>query len=356
VVKVLITGVAGFLGSRILQWIRTQKLDWEVWGIDNLSRKGAERNLAILENLGCHFIQGDIADPTTIAKVPTIDYVIDCAANPSVLAGMGGGTLRLLKDNLEGTFYLLEKCKADQAGFVLISTSRVYSIAALNQIPLSVENNRYVVDEQQAHNFPVGFSAQGIEEHFSTQAPISLYGATKLASEQLALEYHHAFGIPVWINRAGVIAGAGQFGKIDQGIFSFWVYQYLLDRPLAFMGYGGHGWQSRDVVHPNDIAKLVVQQMTEPVTGAPRIVNVGGGKQNTLSLAELDTYCAGHFKKSTPVQAIAENRALDIPMYYTNSALAKQWWNWQPTYTAEQILDEIRDFAKTNQEFVEAIS
>lgn len=355
-IKVLITGAAGFLGSRILQWIRTQDLDWEVWGIDNLSRKGAAINVQQIQDWGCHFIEGDIADASTWSKIPTIDYLIDCAANPSVLAGMGGGTLRLLKDNLEGTFYALEKCKSDNAGFILLSTSRVYSIDALNAIPLQVENNGFVADQSLESRFPVGFTKEGVAENFSTQSPISLYGATKLASEQLALEYHHTFGIPVWINRSGVIAGPGQFGKIDQGIFSYWIYQYLLDRPLSFIGYGGKGWQSRDVLHPFDIARLVAQQIEQPIVQAPRIINVGGGLNNLMSLSTLNSYCEKHFTKSNPVQVISENRAMDIPMYYTSNALAKKWWNWSPTYTAEQILDEIRVFAQSNRDFVEAIS
>ena len=56
---------------------------------------------------------------------------------------------------------------------------------------------------------------------------MSLYGATKLASEQLALEYGSTYGFPVWINRCGVLAGAGQFGRADQGIFA------LLGQQLA---------------------------------------------------------------------------------------------------------------------------
>src|SRR5207247_9786355 len=61
----------------------------------------------------------------------------------------------------------------------------------------------------------------------STTPPVSLYGSTKLASEFIALEYGGAFGLPVWINRCGVLAGAGQFGTPDQGIFAFWINSYL---------------------------------------------------------------------------------------------------------------------------------
>ena len=68
--------------------------------------------------------------------------------------------------------------------------------------------------------------ALGISEDFPTTAPLSLYGASKLASETLILEYGECFDFPVWINRCGVLAGAGQFGKADQGIFSFWIHSF----------------------------------------------------------------------------------------------------------------------------------
>jgi len=69
--------------------------------------------------------------------------------------------------------------------------------------------------------------------------PLSLYGSTKLASETLALEYGAAYGFPVWINRCGVLAGAGQFGTAKQGIFLFWLHAWHSRRPLRYIGFGG---------------------------------------------------------------------------------------------------------------------
>ena len=85
---------------------------------------------------------------------------------------------------------------------------------------------------------------------FSTAAPVSLYGATKLASEIMALEYGGAFDFPVWITRCGVLAGAGQFGTPAQGIFAFWVNAHLRRRPLRYIGFNGTGYQARDAFHP----------------------------------------------------------------------------------------------------------
>ncbi|MFN9959815.1 MAG: CDP-tyvelose epimerase, partial [bacterium] len=56
-----------------------------------------------------------------------------------------------------------------------------------------------------------GLAPVGLTEEFPTGAPIALYGATTLASEVLALEYGDPVGLPVFVNRCGVLAGAGQF-------------------------------------------------------------------------------------------------------------------------------------------------
>ena len=121
----------------------------------------------------------------------------------------------------------------------------------------------------------MGFSPRGISEDFSTAAPISLYGATKLSSEVLALEYGRTFQFPVWINRCGVIAGPGQFGTAEQGIFSFWIHAWRSQLPLRYIGFGGRGLQVRDALHPQDLATLVVHGMalsTPARTGSsPRI-------------------------------------------------------------------------------------
>src|SRR6185312_13208555 len=97
----------------------------------------------------------------------------------------------------------------------------------------------------------------GVAENFSTQAPVSLYGSAKLASELLSLEYGEAFGFPVFVNRCGVLAGAGQFGKADQGIFSFWIHSWKSKRPLKYIGFGGQGHQVRDCLHPRDLTTLL---------------------------------------------------------------------------------------------------
>src|SRR5260221_2506548 len=139
------------------------------------------------------------ASPATWNRCPAVDWVIDAAANPSLLAGVDGrsSSRQLVEHNLRGTLNTLEYCRAGNAGLILLSSSRVYSIAELNAIPVRDHNARFDFDDSAP--CPPGVSALGVQESLSTSPPISLYGSTKLASEIMALEYSEAFGFPVWI-------------------------------------------------------------------------------------------------------------------------------------------------------------
>jgi len=352
-VKVLITGAAGFVGRKMAEYFKQFEPEAELIGIDNLSRRGSEFNIEALKKIGCSFVYGDIRSKEDIDDLPKVDWVVDCAANPSVLAGLQGGTLPLINNNLTGTIYLLEKCKRDNAGFIMLSTSRVYSINELNAIPLEEKPDSFGI--AASSQYPTGFSALGVAENFSTGAPISLYGSTKLASEILALEYHYTFGFPVWINRCGVIAGPGQFGKIDQGIFSFWIYQYLLNKPLSYIGFGGTGRQARDLFHPYDVFRMIQQQIKTPVASSPKVLNLGGGVHNTYSLAQLDAFCKQHINAGKEINRVTDNRSFDIPLYVTDFSVAKNVWGWEPTISGEAILQEILTYAKDNLALIKSL-
>ena len=222
--KLLVTGISGFVGSILSKGLLDHFPDIKITGIDNLSRKGAEINLPMLTKAGINLIRGDLRNYSDLDSIGEVDWVIDCAANPSVLAGLNEkvSSRQVMEHNLLGTINLLEYCKKYKAGLILLSTSRVYSAQALADIPVKSSNERFHTGKAEI----TGFSELGISEQFPTTAPISLYGASKLASEQLILEYSHAFDFPVWINRCGVLAGARQFGKADQGIYSYWIHSF----------------------------------------------------------------------------------------------------------------------------------
>ena len=178
-------------------------------------------------------------------------------------------------------------------------------------------------------------------------APISLYGASKLASEALVLEYGYTFNLPVWINRCGVLAGPGQFGRADQGIFAFWINAWLRRERLRYIGFGGHGYQVRDCLHPRDLASVLWRQISSPSHAAPKTCNFSGGIVNSMSLAELSGWCTQRFGKCSP-EADLGARPYDIPWLILDYNLARSTWNWEPQINLEQILEEIARHAEEN--------
>ena len=353
--KILITGVCGFVGSTIAEELARSSSGYQLFGLDNLSRAGSEVNLPRVKKYGVRLFPGDVRNASDLESLPTVDWVVDAAANPSVLAGITGqvSSRQLIEHNLLGTINVLEYCKRSTGGLVLLSTSRVYSIAPLASAPMDVANEAFVPRRHEI-NQP-GWTEHGIREDFSTQPPLSLYGCSKLTSELLAQEYGAAFGLPVYINRCGVLAGAGQFGKPDQGIFSFWIHSYCGHRPLKYIGFGGHGHQVRDCLHPRDLVPLLHQQMQSSGRHAGQIINLGGGIASGISLAQLSQWCLRRFGPH-PVGSDSVDRPFDIPWIVLDSSRAEQLWGWRATTSLEQILDEIAEHALAHPEWLDLSS
>ncbi|MDD5350703.1 MAG: NAD-dependent epimerase/dehydratase family protein [Chthoniobacteraceae bacterium] len=351
--KLLLTGVCGFVGGTLARALQEIDPGIEILGIDNFSRPGSECNRLALKRRGVEVRHADLRSASDIQALPAVDYVIDAAANPSVLAGVDGqtGSRQLLEHNLGGTLNLLEYCKAAKAGFILLSTSRVYALEPLASLPVKTANGAFEPDP--AGPLPPGLSAEGVAETFSTQPPLSLYGTSKRASELLALEYGAAFGFPVWINRCGVLAGAGQFGRADQGIFTYWINAYLRRRPLQYIGFGGTGAQVRDCLHPADLAPLLWRQIGRASQdGVPQTVNLSGGRKQSMSLAQLSNWCADRFGRHE-VAANPAPRRFDIPWMVLDSTLAAKTLDWRPERSLESILAEIAAHAHAHPDWLE---
>jgi len=347
-VRILITGICGFVGSTVAKALVASGRGHQVTGFDNYIRPGSETNREPLGKLGIKVITADLRFAKDIDALPPADFVIDAAANPSVLAGIDGRTSsrELVDHNLYGTVNLLEYCKAHKAGFILLSTSRVYAIEPLVRLPVKVERDAFAPDSSKS--LPAGLTAAGLAESFSTLAPLSLYGATKLTSEALALEYGEVFGFPVYLNRCGVLAGAGQFGRADQGIFAYWINSWLRKRALKYLGFGGHGHQVRDCLHPRDLLPVLEQQLAAPkLPLADRTANFSGGAASAMSLKQLSDWCAARFGPHAVVQD-GTPRPFDIPWIVLDHAKATRLWGWRPQAPTAAILDEIARHAEAH--------
>ena len=351
--RILISGICGFAGSTIARALRECDADLQVSGFDNFIRPGSETNRLTLRRLGIDVVHADVRSATDLETLPPAELVLDAAANPSVLAGVDGlsSSRQVVEHNLMGTVNLLEFCRRHRAVFTLLSTSRVYSIEPLANLPIVERDSAFVPDNSRP--FPPGLGNEGVNEKFSTAPPTSLYGSTKVASENLALEYGAAFDFPVWINRCGVLAGAGQFGRPDQGIFSFWINSWLRRRPLKYIGFGGRGFQTRDCLQPRDLVPLLRQQWNEPSgSSRPRLVNVSGGIANSISLAQLSRWCDERFGRREVGVEVAP-RPFDVPWMVLDSALARKAWDWTVATSLPSILEEIAGHAEAHESWLE---
>jgi CDP-paratose 2-epimerase len=215
---------------------------------------------------------------------------------------------------------------------------------------MKASKNAYILDSDGP--LPAGVSEAGIGAAFSTAPPVSLYGSTKLASESVSLEYSEAFGFPVWVNRCGVLAGAGQFGTPDQGIFSYWLNAHLRKRPLRYIGFDGTGRQVRDAFHPRDLAVLLERQIGCSRTGGRRIYVAGGGRKNSMSLAQLTAWCDQRFGSYLP-QRDPRDRPYDIPWMIMDSADAEADFSWCPETPIEDLLEGIARHAENHPDWLE---
>ena len=338
--NVLVTGCAGFVGSTICLQLRRLRPEWKIDGLDNLSRVGSETNIPVLIDAGVNVVRGDVRCETDFEPFREIDYVIDAAANPSVLAGTSGtGCRQLIDQNLVGTINTLEFCRRVGAGLILLSSSRVYSINDMRSIPLEDGVSRYVYGDLEGVS---GVSPAGISEEFSTRPPISLYGVTKLASELMALEYSHSYNIPVFVNRCGVMSGEGQFGIASQGIVSYWIAKAIAGEQLSYTGQGGKGFQVRDLMHPNDLAHLLVMQLESDYI-EPKMYNVSGGMESSFSLFELTEFCRSSGLHLS-VGSVQSDRPNDVPHVVLDSTLACNTFGWAPTISKDEIFSRVLSF------------
>ena len=340
--RILVTGGAGFVGSALALRARTSWPEAEVVAFDNLRRRGSELNVARLREAGVAFVHGDIRQPADLASLERdLDLLIECSAEPSVLAGYDGDPRYVIDTNLTGTGHCLELARRAGAAVIFLSTSRVYPMAALNAIAVEEHETRVEIAADQT--LP-GVSSAGINEDFPLTGARSLYGATKLASELLITEYRDAFGLRAIVNRCGVIAGPWQMGKVDQGVFSLWMARHLHGGTLTYNGWGGRGTQVRDLLHVDDLADLVVEQVGAMAALDGSVFNVGGGRACSLSLVETTALCASIAGRSIAITPQPAMRTADVRLYVTDNARVTAATGWAPRRTPDDILRDLHDW------------
>ncbi len=337
--NVLVTGGCGFVGSNLALALKAD--GHQVTCFDNLSRRGAEVILERILAEGCMFTHGDVRNVEDLDRLQgAFSLLIECSAEPSVMAGAGGdGARYMIENNLVGAVNCLEYARLRQMPLLFMSTSRVYPYNVINSLCFQEAENRVECKETRP-----GLSSLGIAEDFPLVGVRSLYGATKLAAEMLAVEYAAQYGMRVLINRCGLLAGPWQMGKSDQGVIAFWMAAHLLERKLSYIGFGGQGRQVRDVLHIADFVALVRRQIADFDAWHGNVYNVGGGMAGSISLKEATKFCGSLTGKHLHVGNEPATRPADVIWYVTDNTLVSKTFKWAPERSPEQTLSDIRDW------------
>jgi CDP-paratose 2-epimerase len=330
--KVIVTGGCGFVGSNICEFLK--KLSFQVVSVDNLSKVYSKLNLKRLNNLEIKNYNIDVSNKNKFIKLNyKSDIIIDCCADP-VVESSKKDILKSINNNLITTYNVLEKAKKDNSKLIFLSTSRIYPIKESRQkfISFLKKKNKNLFNENS-----------------NVIGSKTIYGFTKLASEMLIKEYNYAFKIDYIINRCGLITGPWQFGKVEQGLVSLWLWKHLnKNNNLYYKGYNGSGNQIRDVLFINDLCELVYLQIKKFKKIKNQTFCVGGGIKNSVNLKQLTKICEEITKNKLKIKNDLSTSIYDIPFYITSLNKVKKYYNWIPKTDLRKGLYVILKWMKNN--------
>ena len=323
--KILITGGCGFVGTNIAIFLSNKK--YKISTLDNLSRKGSRYNLNLLKKYNIKNYNLNVVNYNKLKKLPKYNLIIDCCAEAAVEVSKKKID-SVVNTNLIGTINILKKAKKDNSKIIFLSSSRVYPIEKMNKIV-----NKKIIKKNIKIN-------KMMNENDSIIGPKSIYGLTKLSSEMFIEEFAYAFGIKYLINRCGVISGPLQFGKQDQGFVSLWIWKHISKKNLTYIGYGGLGNQIRDVLHINDLCRLIDIQIIKFNKIYNRLFTVGGSKKSCTSLKKLTKICENVTKNKIKFRRVSKTSIYDIPYFVTDNKSVSKTYRWKPKKSINDIVND----------------
>lgn len=335
VMKVIVTGGAGFIGTNLTEYLSKKGFDITVF--DNFSRETARKNkVHIQENFpDVKIIQGDIRNYEAVKKlVSGKDIIYHAAAQVAVTTAISN-PIEDKEINIDGTLNILESARKsdNKPSIIYFSTNKVYG-DNVNKIPLVEEETRY--------DFANEFKGEGIPETFSIDAnEHTPYGCSKLAAELYVRDYSRIFDIPTVVNRCSCMYGKNQYGTEDQGWAAHFIISTILGKQLTIYG---NGKQVRDVLYADDLAELIYKQTEKIGEISGEVFNVGGGPKNTLSLLELLEKIKSHQNLSEII--FDDWRPADQKVYYSNVFKLNEKLGWEPKTSPEKGVKRLYEWAK----------
>ncbi|HEY1032648.1 MAG TPA: NAD-dependent epimerase/dehydratase family protein [Flavipsychrobacter sp.] len=344
--KIVITGGAGFVGSNLAITLKLKYPAYSITIFDNLRRRGSELNLPAFLQHGISFVHGDIRNPEDLEQLGDFDCMVEASAEPSVMSGLDGSPTYVINNNLTGSINCFNACIKHKANLIFLSTSRVYPISFIENADYAELETRFAFTDNQSIK---GISSKGISEELSLDAARSFYGTTKLSAEYLIKEYCEFYGLKAAVTRFGVIAGPRQMGKTDQGVVTLWMARHYWKKPLSYIGYGGLGKQVRDMLHIDDLIRLVDMQIHNIDAFNNKVYNAGGGNFSSASLLEMTQICEEITGNKIDIAAVKENRPADLRIYVTDNTKVSGELAWAPQKNAKDIFSDIFNWIKENE-------
>ena len=322
--RVLLTGCAGFIGSKVGEFLLQQ--GYKVVGVDDLNdaydvRLKEWRLKQLHDQANFQFHRLDIADKNVLREVfdnaGLFNAVVNLAARAGVRQSLEDPWV-YYRTNVTGTLNLLELCKDNKIKkFVAASSSSVYGIPR--------ESGRPFREDQP------------------TDHPLSPYAASKKATEGLCYSYHHLYGLDITLLRYFTVYGPA--GRPDMSIFRFikWIAE---GEPLILYGDGS---QVRDFTYIDDIARGTVLALDS--TGY-EIFNLGNDRPVTiLRLISLIEELLG---KKAKIDRRPVHPA-DVPATWASIVKARELLSWQPKVSLEQGVKLAVDWYVENREWAKEI-
>lgn len=334
--KYFITGGAGFIGSNYVN--RLLGRGEEVHVYDNLSRKGAERNLEWLRQEhgqdSFHLIQGDVRDAGLLEKSAAgMDVIVHLAGQVAVTTSVTEPR-EDFEINALGTFNLLEAARKSGRDPVVLfaSTNKVYG--GMEDVSVIKTNDHYEYED-----YPDGIS----EKHpLDFHSP---YGCSKGTGDQYTRDYFRIYGLPTVVLRQSCIYGKRQFGIEDQGWVAWFIIAALQRRPITIYG---DGKQVRDILYVDDLLNAYDRSIERIDKVAGQVFNIGGGPANTISIWEQFAPILERLMgEPIPVKR-ADWRPGDQLVYVSDIDKARRDLDWEPQYSAEKGITELFYWVQQN--------
>jgi len=335
--KWIITGGAGFIGCHAAA--RFHAAGDRVVLVDNLSRRGADLNLAWLRERGVtEFVLADVRDARAMQELlrahADSDAVLHLAAQVAVTTSVTDPRTDF-EINALGTFNVLEAVRtaADGRPAVLYSsTNKVYG--GLEHIAVVERDGRYAYASR-----PEGV---GESELIDFHSP---YGCSKGCGDQYVRDYARIYGLKTVVFRQSCIYGRRQFGVEDQGWISWFCIAATTGRPFTIYG---DGKQIRDVLWVDDLVDAYMGSIERLDAVQGEIFNIGGGPANTLSLLELVARLE-HRLGRTLNPPHADWRPGDQRIFVADVCKAERKLGWSPKISPAEGVDRLLDWVAENR-------